>query len=198
MMRPHSEDTIVPPKPLQLPREPKGLRACRRCRRILTEIQFIHESCANCRDSEDPVPSTRQEVEESTVHNFSGYIGLINPERSWVARLMGSRNVRQGIYAFELDDVSAPRDTDVSIRGVSEGTGGGDGYLDDEFGLDEYDEGEESDVGDTERAVVDAAARDTDAKRRRVERASSEEVIHRDGDTNSNVINEYSGLLDGL
>ena len=99
--------TAAPPRPrLQLPKEPKQLRACKRCRRILTEKQFMIEGCASCDPGvmEEPNRTSRRDMEAETTANFSGYMGIFDSKKSWVARLMGARKVHKGIYAFEIND----------------------------------------------------------------------------------------------
>lgn len=106
---------VVRPR-LQLPREPKLLRACKHCRRVLTERQFMAEGCATCNPQvmNQPERMSRREMEGQTTANFSGYIGIIDSRTSWAARLMGARKVPMGVYAFEIKDpeVAAPQDAD--------------------------------------------------------------------------------------
>ena len=109
---------VVRPR-LQLPREPKLLRACKHCRRVLTERQFMTEGCATCNPHvmDQPERMTRRDMERQTTANFSGYIGIIDSRTSWAARLMGARKVPMGVYAFEIKDplestVAAPQDAD--------------------------------------------------------------------------------------
>jgi transcription elongation factor SPT4 len=93
-----------------LPNAMKRLRACLRCKIILSTQQFFREGCPNC--SGDYV-GDRQAVEQSTTRNFSGTAAIIDPNRSWVGRNIKVDGLLPGVYA-------------VAVQGGYAGDGVGD------------------------------------------------------------------------
>ncbi|ORC92237.1 uncharacterized protein TM35_000044510 [Trypanosoma theileri] len=87
-----------PPPPL--PVGDRDYRACRRCRLVLTAPQFLRDGCPVC----GTAPPGREELHDVTTADFANFIGLIAPEKSWVARLIGRTNCPNGVFAAALDD----------------------------------------------------------------------------------------------
>jgi len=86
--------------PPQLPTDNKGYYACRKCRRILTEPQWYKEGCLECNTG----PLMRSELVEFATTKFSHFVGLVAPEKSWLARVIGKNTPQSsnGIYAEAL------------------------------------------------------------------------------------------------
>jgi transcription elongation factor SPT4 len=93
-----------------LPNAMKRLRACLRCKIILSTQQFYREGCPNC--AGDYV-GDRQAVEQLTTRNFSGTAAIIDPSRSWVGRNIKVEGLLPGVYA-------------VAVQGGYSGEGVGD------------------------------------------------------------------------
>jgi RNA polymerase subunit RPABC4/transcription elongation factor Spt4 len=94
----------------QLPVSDKNLAACKRCHIVLTEAQYSTEGCRNCGGEK----VDREEVERFTTKNFSGYVGVIDAERSWVARLIGCESAPTGVYAAHVADDDEDDDDEES------------------------------------------------------------------------------------
>nr|CCC93161.1 conserved hypothetical protein [Trypanosoma congolense IL3000] len=85
----------VPP---QLPIGDRGYLACRQCRLIITEQQFLRDGCSICGTG----PVSREELPDVATAEFSNFIGLIAPEKSWVGRLIQRTDCPNGVFATEL------------------------------------------------------------------------------------------------
>ncbi|KAG5467360.1 hypothetical protein CUR178_01003 [Leishmania enriettii] len=97
---PAEEQVEAPP---QLPLTDGRYYACRRCRRILSEIQWYATGCVEC-SAMMGVPDRDNLLDFATPH-FHNFIGLIAPGQSWVARLiMKSREQTNGVFAETLSD----------------------------------------------------------------------------------------------
>ncbi|CAC9544886.1 conserved hypothetical protein [Leishmania infantum JPCM5] len=97
---PEEEEVEAPP---QLPLSDGRCYACRRCRRILSEVQWYATGCVEC-SATMGVPDRDSLLDFATPH-FHNFIGLIAPGQSWVARLiMKSREPTNGIFAETLSD----------------------------------------------------------------------------------------------
>jgi RNA polymerase subunit RPABC4/transcription elongation factor Spt4 len=96
---------------LQLPIADKQLAACRQCHRILTRTQFQTQGCHGC--GSDPMQE-RDELAHQTTTKFTGYVGIIDAQSSWVARLIGRSRAPPGIYAAQVhDDNAGDEDADA-------------------------------------------------------------------------------------
>jgi transcription elongation factor SPT4 len=90
-----------------LPSAMTRLRACLRCKIILSTQQFIREGCPNC---EDDYVGDRQAVEQLTTRNFSGTAAIIDPSRSWVGRNIKVESFVPGVYAVAVQGGYAGED----------------------------------------------------------------------------------------
>ncbi|KEG12983.1 hypothetical protein DQ04_01291130 [Trypanosoma grayi] len=86
--------------PPQLPIGDRAYLACRRCRLVLTEQQFLRDGCSLCGTG----PVRREELLDVATADFTNFVGLIAPEKSWVARLIGKTDCPNGVFAAALDD----------------------------------------------------------------------------------------------
>ena len=89
--------------PLQLPTSDRDLAACRRCHRILTVQQWTQQGCSNCGDG----ALSRADQRERTTQQFYGHVGVVDSNRSWVARLIGVEGMPSGVYAVRVLKASA-------------------------------------------------------------------------------------------
>lgn len=90
-----------------LPSALSKLRACLRCKIILSTQQFIREGCPNC---EGDYVGDRQAVEQLTTRNFSGTAAVIDPSRSWVSRNIKVETFVPGVYAIAVQGGYAGED----------------------------------------------------------------------------------------
>ncbi|RNF06505.1 hypothetical protein TraAM80_04009 [Trypanosoma rangeli] len=86
--------------PPQLPIGDRGYLACRQCRLVLTETQFLRDGCSVCGTG----PIRREELHDVATADFSNFVGLIAPEKSWVARMIGRTGCPNGVFAAVLND----------------------------------------------------------------------------------------------
>ncbi|KAG8348782.1 Spt4 RpoE2 zinc finger [Trypanosoma vivax] len=122
-------DDVEPPP--QLPVGERGYLACRQCRLVLTEKQFLLEGCGVCGTG----PVSRQELPDVTTAEFANFVGLIAPEKSWIARLIGKTDCPNGVFAAEIemhDEEQSEGDDDdddneEEEEAVEEGDGQGEG-----------------------------------------------------------------------
>ena len=87
------------PDQFALPSALTKLRACLRCKIVLSTQQFIREGCPNC---EGDYVGDRQAVEQLTTRNFSGTAAVIDPARSWVGRNIKVETFVPGVYAIAV------------------------------------------------------------------------------------------------
>lgn len=90
----------------QLPLGTKDYVACRKCHSILTQPQFNRDGCRKC------------ELDGEVTNKFTGFVGLIAPELSWVARMIGCGHMPSGIYAATLEDEDDEADDAVNGMGA--------------------------------------------------------------------------------
>eukprot|EP00127_Corallochytrium_limacisporum_P003878 Clim_evm92s153 gene=Clim_evmTU92s153 len=84
-----------------VPDKNRDLRACRRCYLIKTARQFDEAGCENCQDA--------FEKEDSLTTNFDGYVSVLEPSKSWVARYQGltvegGHEPVPGLYAVSIPE----------------------------------------------------------------------------------------------
>ncbi|CAM9165292.1 unnamed protein product [Choristocarpus tenellus] len=101
----------------EVPKNLKGLRACKRCSLVKSndqaslqiyqlqcfrsiDYQFVNTGCENCDFLEMESDQTR--VQECTTTYFSGLMSMIEPDSSWVAKWQRINGCRPGMYAIEV------------------------------------------------------------------------------------------------
>ena len=84
----------------EVPADLKALRACKSCGLIKNFGQFVEVGCENCSFLNMAEGSER--VHECTSAYFTGFISLMEPESSWVARWLRSSQVKPGMYAIHV------------------------------------------------------------------------------------------------
>ncbi|KAG5491117.1 hypothetical protein JIQ42_01012 [Leishmania sp. Namibia] len=115
---PAEEQVEAPP---QLPLTDGRYYACRRCRRILSEIQWYETGCVEC-SAMMGIPDRDNLLDFATPH-FHNFIGLIAPGQSWVARLiMKSREQTNGVFAEALSDNEPEEESEMEpyVRDLDE------------------------------------------------------------------------------
>lgn len=90
-----------------LPNATSRLRACLRCKIILSPQQFTRSGCPNC---DVDFVGDRQAVEELTTRNYSGTAAIINPAQSWVGRNIKADSLVPGVYAIAVQGYAAGDD----------------------------------------------------------------------------------------
>eukprot|EP00892_Ulva_mutabilis_P004334 jgi/Ulvmu1/2272/UM013_0119.1 len=79
----------------------RDLWACRSCGLVKTIIQFEEEGCDNC----DPGnPMGVDAMQETCTTNFSGFIAIMDPDKSWCARWIRKKKYIPGCYALKIED----------------------------------------------------------------------------------------------
>lgn len=86
--------------PPQLPIGSKSFVACKKCHLVLAFQQFVSEGCSRCGEKFE----VREDVIAATTPNFSGFVGLVDSNSSWVARLIGCAGAPSGVYAAHVDE----------------------------------------------------------------------------------------------
>ncbi|EPR62729.1 transcription elongation factor SPT4 [Toxoplasma gondii ME49] len=76
------------------------LRACISCRLIMSEQQFYDEGCPNCGFLQ--MDGDRHRVWDCTTVNFAGFVAVMKPMSSWVARHNKLTEVVPGCYAVSV------------------------------------------------------------------------------------------------
>ncbi|ESL07420.1 hypothetical protein TRSC58_00790 [Trypanosoma rangeli SC58] len=115
--------------PPQLPIGDRGYLACRQCRLVLTETQFLRDGCSVCGTG----PVRREELHDVATADFSNFVGLIAPEKSWVARMIGRTGCPNGVFAAVLNEEDEHEDEDeddANSDNEEEDVGGDDASAD--------------------------------------------------------------------
>ncbi len=72
------------------------------CALVKTHTQFRKEGCDNCEEVLR-LRSSADRVADCTSASFDGFLGLMNPTRSWVARWQRCDRFVKGIYALKVN-----------------------------------------------------------------------------------------------
>ena len=83
-----------------LPNATTRLRACLRCKIILSSQQFLREGCPNCTDLD--MIGDRTAVDQLTTRNYSGAAAIVDPKTSWVGRNIKADTLIAGVYAISV------------------------------------------------------------------------------------------------
>ncbi|KAM0673170.1 Transcription elongation factor SPT4 [Gurleya vavrai] len=81
----------------------KKLKACLNCCFLQTSQQFKKSGCPNCLFF-----NTRSKSDNSnytTSDSYKGLIGLVKPQRSWVAKWLRMNENVSGLYAMNVDGI---------------------------------------------------------------------------------------------
>ncbi|XP_045109706.1 transcription elongation factor SPT4-A-like [Portunus trituberculatus] len=84
-----------------VPKDLRNLRACLVCSLVKTVEMFETDGCDNC-DEFLRMKGNRDNVFDCTSSNFDGFIALMSPKDSWVARWQRINKCVQGIYAISI------------------------------------------------------------------------------------------------
>lgn len=121
----------------QRPDSVKRLRACKRCKLIKTEEQFVQYACDNCPQPDKAGKGYRAEwMESNTTDDYDGMVSMMQPDSSWVARWLSmkyrddeGRTVafKPGLYAIAL-----PGEDAIAAAGEEVEENSSDEYEDEE------------------------------------------------------------------
>ncbi|XP_076364175.1 transcription elongation factor subunit spt4 [Tachypleus tridentatus] len=91
----------IPASVESVPKDLRNLRACLLCSMIKTIEQFEFDGCDNCEEYLG-MKNNRDLVYDCTSSNFDGFIGLMGPEDSWVAKWQRISRMAKGVYAVSV------------------------------------------------------------------------------------------------
>lgn len=97
-----------------IPKDLRGLRACKLCSMIKTSDDFYRNGCDNC-ERHLRVKGNKDAVQECTSSNFDGIIAMMAPEDSWVARWQRIDKLAKGCYAISVSG-ELPQDIIDSLQ----------------------------------------------------------------------------------
>ncbi|KAH3763712.1 transcription elongation factor SPT4 [Pelomyxa schiedti] len=80
--------------------DPRQLRACLNCQLVLSQRQFFTYGCPNCTHLE--MKGRNERVNECTSISFKGFVAIMRPTRSWVAKWQKLQRVHPGCYAISV------------------------------------------------------------------------------------------------
>ncbi|KAG7157519.1 transcription elongation factor SPT4-like isoform X2 [Homarus americanus] len=84
-----------------VPKDLRGLRSCLVCSLVKTLDMFETDGCENC-DEFLRMKNNRDQVYDCTSNNFDGFIALMSPEDSWVAKWQRINRCCRGMYAISI------------------------------------------------------------------------------------------------
>lgn len=93
MSQPASLETV--------PKDQRNLRACLLCSLVKTIDQFELHGCDNCEEYLH-LKNNRTAVYDCTSSNFDGFVALMEPKDSWVAKWQRSGGFVKGCYAISV------------------------------------------------------------------------------------------------
>ena len=101
--------------PPQLPIGDKEHVACLKCHSVITAGQYARDGCQVCGTG----GVGHEELHNYATARFSGFVGIISAEQSWVAKLIGCGKMPTGVYAahVEPDDEDDGDDDDSDAVG---------------------------------------------------------------------------------
>ncbi|KAK7062985.1 Transcription elongation factor SPT4 [Halocaridina rubra] len=103
-----------------IPRDLRGLRACLVCSLVKTLDMFEMDGCDNC-DEFLHMKHNRDQVYDCTSSNFDGFIALMSPEDSWVAKWQRINRCVRGMYAISITGrLPASVIRDMKSRGINQ------------------------------------------------------------------------------
>ncbi|CAD2087073.1 transcription elongation factor SPT4, putative [Plasmodium vinckei lentum] len=76
------------------------LRACLSCRLLQTEAEFYQNGCSNCKFLQ--MTGDRHRIQDCTTENFSGFIAITTPTKSWIAQYNDLSKYNPGFYALQV------------------------------------------------------------------------------------------------
>ncbi|KAJ3041133.1 transcription elongation factor spt4 [Rhizophlyctis rosea] len=85
-----------------VPTDKRRLRACLLCGIVKSSSDFQKSGCPNDSDLLENAVGKRPSSERYTSASFSGMVGLMKPNGSWVAKWQGNDKCVEGIYAIRV------------------------------------------------------------------------------------------------
>mmetsp|Transcript_24387 Transcript_24387/g.68392 ORF Transcript_24387/g.68392 Transcript_24387/m.68392 type:complete len:116 (+) Transcript_24387:114-461(+) len=85
-----------------IPTELRDLRSCMICSLVKTAGQFLEDGCDNC-----PflgLKDDRKAVADCTSSSFEGFLGMVENQKSWVARwqMLDAMKLEPAVYAISV------------------------------------------------------------------------------------------------
>ncbi|XP_003388234.1 PREDICTED: transcription elongation factor SPT4-A-like [Amphimedon queenslandica] len=84
-----------------VPKDLRGLRACKLCSMVKSFDQFLYNGCDNC-ERYIHLKGNRGRVNDCTSPNFDGLISMMSNEDSWVAKWQRINKFTKGCYAVSV------------------------------------------------------------------------------------------------
>jgi len=84
-----------------VPQKLNKLRACMVCGLVKEYKQFLHYGCDNCQVLQ--IQGEKDKVDMTTTPNFTGFVAMMHPDKSWVAKWKRMRpSYVPGLYAISV------------------------------------------------------------------------------------------------
>ncbi|KAM0678496.1 transcription elongation factor spt4 [Binucleata daphniae] len=81
----------------------KKLRACMNCSILQTQALYKKDGCPNCTCLN--LKNRTDIIQDTTSDEYKGLIGLVNPQRSWVAKWQRLNQNVPGLYAINVGGI---------------------------------------------------------------------------------------------
>lgn len=102
-----------------VPKDLRGLRACKLCSLIKTYEQFMSNGCENC-DVLLKMKSHDLAVKDYTSTTFDGIISMMSPNDSWVSKWQHIKKFVPGCYAISVTgDLPTMKVEELKDKGVN-------------------------------------------------------------------------------
>ncbi|OQV23581.1 putative Transcription elongation factor SPT4 [Hypsibius exemplaris] len=98
-----------------IPNDLRNLRACLLCSLVKSYDQFLEDGCDNC-DEVLPMRGQREAVLDYTSANFDGFIAMMSPPQSWVAKWQRIDKFTPGMYAVSVSG-TMPKEAVRELKG---------------------------------------------------------------------------------
>ncbi|KAJ3383989.1 transcription elongation factor spt4 [Lobulomyces angularis] len=101
-----------------VPKRKEKLRACMLCGLIKSHQLFKVNGCENC-DEVLRLQGSNKRINSCTSGTFDGFIALMQPEKSWVAKWQRVDKFTKGLYAMRISGLLPEEIIDVlQERGI--------------------------------------------------------------------------------
>eukprot|EP01100_Stratorugosa_tubuloviscum_P005626 TRINITY_DN2508_c0_g1_i1.p1 TRINITY_DN2508_c0_g1~~TRINITY_DN2508_c0_g1_i1.p1 ORF type:complete len:102 (-),score=44.43 TRINITY_DN2508_c0_g1_i1:58-363(-) len=78
----------------------KDLRACKRCKLVKSNSEFLKNGCDNC---DENIKKSKDDIKKQTTKDFHGVIAVLNFEQSWVLNALRIKPTYvKGLYAMDI------------------------------------------------------------------------------------------------
>ncbi|CAI8018460.1 Transcription elongation factor SPT4 [Geodia barretti] len=97
-----------------VPKDLRGLRACKLCSMVKSQDQFYYNGCDNC-ERFLKMKGNREMIQDCTSSNFDGVISVMIPQESWVSKWQRIDRYVPGCYAMSVSG-DLPQDVIDSLQ----------------------------------------------------------------------------------